>query len=57
MEERYCLAIVSILHKICLNNVVYGCANFSQEILIELITGNKNYVKYHLKTTQECIEV
>ena len=100
-----------ILHKICLHIVVYGCANFSQEILIlglqqrdkaamlvvntkeifllnlhqnivhfpaernafvldhqhgrrdvtckpaiELITGNKNCVKYHLKTTQGCTE-
>ena len=34
-----------ILHKICLHNVVYGCANFSEDILIELLTGNKNGVK------------
>ena len=32
--------------------VVHGCVNFSQEILIELITGNKSGFKYPLKTTQ-----
>ena len=40
-----------------LTNVIYGCVNFYQEILIELITENKSGVKYHLKTTLGCIEV
>ena len=57
LKKHYCLAIVFSSHKGCMHNALYGWEEFSQDILLEFITGIKNGSKYHLKTTQGCIEV